>query len=971
MGKAVIHANRGAGLWGVNYKYAFKNAQDRLDKIDDLISDLQIDILEAANDLDDAEDAHNVELNQQNIAINQLNVCVNSGGCNVAGAEAEVRDKTKDAIESNGELTKASIKYRELRARELAIIKEKAFIQNYTNKEKPEDIWCVDLSYLIIKEGELPTAELFNNKKHGAVLLPSDTTYDCAEQGLMSGVYNLPPLDTDTAAPHADHYMLEWGNANWESKYISGELINIDRDNNTGEVYTEGVGKYPNPMELTDCEFIYMGCHHQAFKVGDNVVINLDWSLAIDGENPSGIIIGFVDNPRACPSLSGLADPIVPDYKVDGRFSRYYPAYSEANLVRGWYDERFFFKAADSIRNNAPGRFSGEMRAVVQDHHSRGYPAPYDYGNSGTHGIFTAGDNSKWVIYITDTTVKAWPLLRQIVVDAGNAMEALGYIPIPSPNPLDDSVIDLGIDFSLVTSFSKFFPGCGWAFSASGKEAANVFTEERSTTDNPATGGLTYSYSRMYIIQITEQDGKPSTADVQEVEAGWLYGDRQMHPKFPDYANDSLKSFDWFRGHPSPPWADGADNIAPIHCYYEGEVLSKCLKHNYGGNISSVNVANPGFNAQNVAADLTWGNYNSTTGIKNCFDTPVFGIFLGESVGGSLMGSYEFPDTGLSVLEHNNEEPTRDGRLVREKELSSSSTSSSVQDAVIVPLNDRESIGHYRKESADVVGGSVRYPQTAWFADVGDQLFKNKNWNNTWFSDCQPPAPLITMGKERDLTFLPHFFGNSNIWGSYGELQTNEFLCASYYYGGDNSYKGGTPNEAARAFTDANGYRLVSVSLGSIGSTADGDERYNIEYIQSEEGDPITVNNAIIHTGLFVAQPRVSVDNRGWRQTGWTSQPSSSASEEAASFYINETEIALPVIPTETRLEWIYYITDVVNYFQWYVVAVDASNTVSPIYMEQPMSSRSPWEFIDQLTGPADYPIKEIRKIWVSWIGEP
>ena len=78
------------------------------------------------------------------------------------------------------ERASVDVEYTRLRAMELSMIKERAFILNYKVKDQTLDLWCVE--YRTRLAGGVASAEFFNHLDNGAVLLPKDVSYDFAKQ---------------------------------------------------------------------------------------------------------------------------------------------------------------------------------------------------------------------------------------------------------------------------------------------------------------------------------------------------------------------------------------------------------------------------------------------------------------------------------------------------------------------------------------------------------------------------------------------------------------------------------------------------------------------------------------------------------------------------------------------------------------------------------------------------------------------
>lgn len=249
---------------------------------------------------------------------------------------------------------------------------------------------------------------------------------------------------------------------------------------------------------------------------------------------------------RCCAArLNGLAEVRA------GGSVRWYPkgggAWQSPALLQG--------NAADFAADH-PGRFTGEMRQVVQDHLSRGLSVPYSYTWATSHGIFTATNGGKWVVEISAAGVTAWPL-SMLGCAESEQVEALGYVPKPSPRPAE-GVLSLAPAATLANFYARqgLFAACGWAFSPDGHAAVNTAQDWRGN----------YKHSYLYQLTISESNGAPDGAILVQLADGTLYGDRISHFKTPNYALGTLESFDLYYNEPIQPPASAP---APIMAWYD------------------------------------------------------------------------------------------------------------------------------------------------------------------------------------------------------------------------------------------------------------------------------------------------------------------------------------------------------------------------------------------------------------------
>ena len=691
---------------------------------------------------------------------------------------------------------------------------------------------------------------------------------------------------------------------------------------------------------------------------------------------------------RDTPFVSGLADPQKPNHKTsDNELNRFYPKDGTE-----WEENKHLGRAADSFIDKLPGKYSGEMRAVVQDHLSRGLTPPYDYGFSKTHGVFTASNDDKYVIEITSSGIRAWPLGSSEVTETTFKLDSLSYIPHLSPDPDDDTVIAVEVSgLSAAYGYAPFFSECGWAFSSTGHKASNVVYEDRNETDNPATGGLTYSYSYLYEITIIEEDNKPFSASISLLESDWLYGDRVSHFKFPSYGNNSLVSFDWFRGHFSPPWSPSSDAglTAPIHSWYDGNTLRVVRFRNSGGVSTQPYIDNPIVPTPNATTNpgpvntTPWGDLTYTTGIYNCFSSPLYGYYSGSAQSGTKnqwTKAYE-----PQWMQFGNAEYFIGGVYVVAKEVSDDINilDESLIEDVIITMNDRESVGHYRKtqRTETIVGHSVT--DAMWWYDGTGEIRtpgeggSNIASKNTVFSKCEGAEFVGSMDDDNygtrdpsdsssftDANWSGSAAENNNVWAdgatncdtvSDSVSTTGGLICelgsdplgTVYTFVSATPYVPWFPHSSGRYYWDVN-YTWVDIPTSTSGSG--------------------TFFFAALQVAHYVDMAPVYIDARSYNEASSTVVIPTTGAESVA-LYADSSTINLPAVDSETEAEWSYYIDDLSTQYQLFLTAVDMSGTVAPLHMKHPVSSRSSWSFDSQIVVPAPYP--NPSKTLPSWVGNP
>ena len=297
MGRVTINSENGSGNYRTTYAYDHTNEDARIADIDTQFLTLIPLLVSKFNQVDAIQDQLDVIYADLEILIDDLVTCAGTPGCDIAPKEDAIVKKTTTKLEGEGLYNIAYAEYLGLRAIELALIKEKAFIQNYDIEDESLDLWSA--TYALGRTGAVPTAELSNHKKHGVVILPVGVTFDACEQGEMSSVYNFENKDTIQKAAHAYHYAMELGNANFAPKYFAATITNIDYTLDQCNLSITGVGSNPFAFVMNNVGIGYLTCDSRAFTTGDTVLVKLTSDFTAD--NPIGNVIGFIDNPKQCP----------------------------------------------------------------------------------------------------------------------------------------------------------------------------------------------------------------------------------------------------------------------------------------------------------------------------------------------------------------------------------------------------------------------------------------------------------------------------------------------------------------------------------------------------------------------------------------------------------------------------------------------------------------------------------------------
>ena len=726
--------------------------------------------------------------------------------------------------------------------------------------------------------------------------------------------------------------------------------------------------------------------------------------------------------------VHGLADPLVPNHSVvnsDGMaaLDRVYPKNGDQ-----WVQSIALGDNAEQFSTILPGRYSGEMCKVVQDNLSRGWRIPYTYTFNKTNGIFTATNGDKYVLEITSSAIRAWPLL---IGEGEGTLSSLDYDPLLSPDPQDNTVINMTVPGLLIAyQKSPFFPECGWAFSEDGHRACNVVVASET---HPEDGRL-FDKSYLYEITITEAGNRPLAATISEMETEWLHGNRVTHFKYPDYPNNSLISFDWFRGIIGEPLADDGgdwDRDAPIHAWYEGEELIVCRyrtqqtveamddpenPHGFptacGGSTRAR--INPRLVSEGSGTTYTFGR--TTTTYSRCFSSPVYDdleninessnikleLKTGKDFGDTWVSQSNASDAGLSTIV----KPVTEYYI--EVTCSGHTTQSNV-DVLVIPLNDRQSILHYRTRSSAEQSDRKYTTANSWW------LPSTYTTEACGFVNTGRPSTesLVTWYGEQDITSddgLPVQIARSRfprritgVTGSYGFTDweyTIHGTSSRYRYSPDSRCNPIQIPAQTITSPTLDGFRVALAAYMNSHTSADytsvftpGTDRFvvscngvdeplhhihtwNVTYTgmcrsgsisisQESTGAPRSTRTQLFKSGT--AQPAESFT----ASTDESSTSETTEGEESASVIIQGESIALENPEGDPEVDdgdWqqAFDLFIMPPAWQRFIVAADYSETVSPIYTAN-LVPQIPLEWI----GPDDYPQEELEGILPSWLGNP
>lgn len=216
---------------------------------------------------------------------------------------------------------------------------------------------------------------------------------------------------------------------------------------------------------------------------------------------------------------------------------------------------------------------------------------PYDYRFSKSHGILTCSDHTKdshnvWVIEISERGILAWRMrTRKVSIESyPELFETLGYFPLPTrrPIPTDDDQREYRVlmspthqAFNEYLYHEGFYKDCGFAFSYTGRSAANISVETIKVPDTELDRTLSV-WTNLWTLNFIQEPGEDGvmrptgvtiTRDRYRLVSG-LFGRKACDLKFPainSYEERSLMSVVMpFQYQPYAP----LDGSFPVHVFW-------------------------------------------------------------------------------------------------------------------------------------------------------------------------------------------------------------------------------------------------------------------------------------------------------------------------------------------------------------------------------------------------------------------
>lgn len=385
-----------------------------------------------------------------------------------------------------------------------------------------------------------------------------------------------------------------------------------------------------------------------------------------------------------------------------------------------------------------PGKYSGEMRKVVQTVLGFGGAIGVEYNFYRTHGIFVNGNN-RYIIEIGSRGIYAMKLktthlndeqLAAYKVEIGSTTYDLPYklneksclvFPVDSDkftDAIQKGTIRKLAEASALGDFysnSPYFYDCGWAFNIYGNEIQNTCWK-----DAPADNPRWVFGSRYKVTLVAGSDGWPKLSNIALVDSGYLHGSAISWwvPK----DNTTLQHFDIFRHYfIAPPGSIGTT----FYVFYDGDTevkvgylpkrdvttdsRSDTIDSSMVGNVYGVNAHYDLVNGSKVTSTATevyvktpinainvqyYGNANLfESSVKHGGVTYVYSDYLGSSF-------YADPTEG--VLE------------VKKSYLHGDGIGTATRFVGVIPANDREAMIIYRDDGYYIPPGAYEQSRTGY-----------------------------------------------------------------------------------------------------------------------------------------------------------------------------------------------------------------------------------------------------------------
>lgn len=174
--------------------------------------------------------------------------------------------------------------------------KDKAYLSGL-DLEETIPAWCADLTE--DAEGEVATIEIPGENK--SVLIKAGAE----SGGSVDGQLLARELQSPAQVFFNAAILPGW--QKWQPTYRTGIITALDFEADTANVTLDDEASSAQKLDINQAKnleavpVIYMGCHAEAFEIGDACIVRFD---EMDWAKPQ--VVGFVDNPKACPGGIGI-----------------------------------------------------------------------------------------------------------------------------------------------------------------------------------------------------------------------------------------------------------------------------------------------------------------------------------------------------------------------------------------------------------------------------------------------------------------------------------------------------------------------------------------------------------------------------------------------------------------------------------------------------------------------------------------
>lgn len=286
MGKARIVGGGADGLYQAKIEYETERMDARIERIEELLTEMVIELLELEVARNEARDARDAAVHDRDVVIDQFNNGLATFE-DIQAAQQKIYPTIKPFLD-------AERKLKEARLKRISLIKEKAFLEDEKPPEKEVSLWCADLTESLDPDAVVPTIEV-NGDTDSIIITPQ---FD--SRAWLGGI------DGQIQPVFSSGHFGVWYNwalfpawQKWKPTYRAGTITSITLD--VCDVNLDSALSSQQSININQDEALnnvlidYMDCNAGAFDVGDRVIVQFDEQ---DWTKPR--VIGFESNPKPC-----------------------------------------------------------------------------------------------------------------------------------------------------------------------------------------------------------------------------------------------------------------------------------------------------------------------------------------------------------------------------------------------------------------------------------------------------------------------------------------------------------------------------------------------------------------------------------------------------------------------------------------------------------------------------------------------